>query len=121
MDSEEVIWIVVAVVVVLALVALAVALAKRRRRRDEEHRRLRAAELRTEADQHGRVLPEAELEAREQRLEAERLRVEAERARERAEEAETGYLQQAAQREDRLREAERIDPDGGGGAHRRDA
>lgn len=121
MDTEEVVWIIVAVVVVVALVALLAGLLSRKRKRDEEHRRLRAAELRSEADQHGRSLPDAEIEAREKRLEAERLRVEAERAQERAAEAETGYLQQAAQREDRLREAERIDPDGNdGGSHRRE-
>lgn len=120
MDTEQVIWLVVAVVAVLALLALAAALTSRKRKRDQEHRRLRATELRSEADEHAQVLPEAELAAREQRLEAERLRVEAERAHERATEAETGYLQQEAQREDRLREAARIDPDGDGGTHRRE-
>lgn len=119
MDTEEIVWLVVAVVVVAALAALALAMLRRKHARDTEHRRQRATELRTEADEHARSLPDAELVAREERLKAERLRVEAERANERAREAETGYLQESALREDRLREADRIDPDAGGGTHRR--
>lgn len=111
MDTKEIIWIAVAVVVVLALAALARLLVHRKREKDAADRRERATELRTEASQHARGLPDAQLRAEEERLKAERLRLEADRAQERAQKAETGYLQQAARREDRLREADQIDPD----------
>lgn len=111
MDTEQIIWIVVAVAVVAALLALALVLMRRKAEKDATERREHATELRTEASRHAKTLPEAELRAQEERLEAERLRLEADRAQERAQEAETGYVQQEAQREDRLREADRIDPD----------
>ena len=111
MDAKGIIWIVAAVVVVLVLVALAATLMRRRREKDVVQRREHATELRTNVDQHAHELEDARLRAEEERLKAERLRLQAERAHERAHDAETGYLQQAAQHEDRLREADRIDPD----------
>lgn len=114
MDTDQVIWIVVAIAVVLALAALAWMLMRRRHQKEAEENRHRAAELRNEAGQHAQVLPDAELRAKEERLKAERLRLDAERAQDRAQEAETGYMQQAAVHEDRLREADQIDPDAGG-------
>jgi flagellar biosynthesis/type III secretory pathway M-ring protein FliF/YscJ len=113
MDSQDIVWIVVAVVVVLALVALARMLMTRKRERDLAARREHATELRTEASQHAQELPDTGLRAQEERLKAERLRLEADRAQQRAQEAETGYQQQAALHEDRLREADQIDPDAG--------
>lgn len=111
MDTDQVIWIVVAVVVVLAIAALALMLMRRAQHKKNVHRAERASELRTEADQRAQVLPDAQLRAQEERVQAERLRLEAERAQARAQEAETGYLQEAATHEDRLREADQIDPD----------
>lgn len=111
MNTQEIIWIVVAVVVVVVLVVLARLLMRRKQQRAVEARREHATELRTEASQHAEALPEAQLRAEEERLKADRLQLEAERAEQRAQEAETSYLQQAAKHEDRLREAERIDPD----------
>lgn len=113
MDTEEVIWIVVAVAVVLALVALAWMLMRRKHEKDAVEKRQRAAELRSEADHRAQVLPDAELRAKEERVKAEALRLDAERAEVRAQEAETRFLQQSAGREDKLREADQIDPDTG--------
>lgn len=118
MDTDQVIWIVVAVVVVLAIAALALMLMRRAQHTKNVERAERASELRTEAHQHAQVLPDAQLHAQEERLQAEKLRLEAERAQERAHEAETGYLQEAATHEDRLREADQIDPNANPGSNR---
>lgn len=119
MDNEEIIWIVVGVAVLLALVALALMLSRKAKAKKQERQRRHATELRNEAQHHAQGLPDAELRAQEERVKAEKLRLEAERAQERAQEAETGYLQQAATHEDKLREADRVDPDAGGGTHKR--
>lgn len=111
MDTTEIIWIAVAVAVVVALVALARMLLSRKRERAAEGRREHATELRREASKQAHLLHDAQLRAEEERLKAERLQLEAERAQEHAQEAQTSYLQEAAQHEDRLREADRIDPD----------
>lgn len=120
MDSDEITWIVVAVALVLALIALAFLLARLKQAKKTQERRERAGELRTEADQHAHALPTEELRAREEKVRAERLRLEAQQAEAQAHEAETGYLQEAARHEDRLREADRLDPDGPSGSDRRD-
>ena len=110
MDTEQIIWIVVAVVVVLVIAALALMLMRRAQHKKNVERAQRASKLRAEADQHGQGLPDEQLRAQEERLRAEKLRLEADRAQAKADEAETGYLQEAATREDRLREADQIDP-----------
>lgn len=116
MDTQEIIWIVVAVVVVLALVALAAGLMTKKKHdraeADRVERTERAAELRHEADRQAQVLPDAEIRAKEEQLNAEKLRLEADQAQERAQLAETEHLQQAARHEDHLREADKLDPQG---------
>lgn len=119
MDEDQIIWVVVAVVVLVALLALAAMLSRKAKDKKQEHQRQHATALRTEAQEHAQGLPDAELRAQEERIKAEKLRLEAEKAQERAHEAETAHLQQAATHEDKLREADRIDPDAPGGAHKR--
>jgi FtsZ-interacting cell division protein ZipA len=99
-------WIVVAVVIVV--VVLAVLAAWR-----AQHRRTlttRARTLRDEARSHAPEVGQNRLEAREAEVRADAARLEAERARREAEEARTALAQQEAADEDRIREADRLDP-----------
>lgn len=119
MDTDQVIWIVVAVVVILAIAALAWMLSRRAQHKKTVERTKQASALRAEADQRAQSLPDAQMRAQEERLKAEKLQLEAERAQHRAKDAETGYLQEAAAHEDRLRQADEIDPEVDG-THRSD-
>lgn len=105
---DTVVWIVIIVVVVLLVAGLALGLA--RRRRQTVHRE-QAQELRRDAVAQATGLQDSARDTREAKLEAERARVEAERAEARATEAQQGHLQEQAHHEDRLREADRLDPD----------
>ena len=99
-------WIVVAVViVVVVLVALAAW-----RRQHRKKMTARADALRQEARSHAPEVGENRLEAREAELRADAARLEAERARREAEAAQTALAQQEAAEEDRIREADRLDP-----------
>jgi FtsZ-interacting cell division protein ZipA len=104
---DTVIWIVVAVVVVLLIVGLLVALMGKKR---NEQRKVQAAELRQDAQSRTPDLDEADVRAREAEVEAERARLEAERAATRAAEAEQARAAEQAGYEDRIREADRLDP-----------
>ncbi len=105
MEATE--WIIVAVVV-LVLVALAAwfVMQQRKKKQQLEH----AEQLRTEAQEHAREIPETQVRAKEAEAEAERARLDAERKAEEAREAQVAATQQQAVHEDRLRTADQIDP-----------
>lgn len=118
MDTEQILLIVALVVLALLVVGL-LAWAARKKKKEQQRREdaERAQRLRAEADQRANVIPEArleaeqaELEAEQVRLEAERQQLEADRARARADEAKTGLAHEEAAYEDRVREADRVDP-----------
>ena len=112
MNTSNVVGIVVGVLVLVALVALVIGL----RRRDREKRlaadREEAQRLRTEAESAARQqVTEARVEAQEAEAKAERARLEAQRAQEEAAQARQGLEVEEARHEDRLRTADRLDPD----------
>ena len=102
------VWIVIAVVVVLAVVALLAAAANKKK---AERRRVEAEQIRTDAHAQSTGVIEAERQAREAEREAARARAEAERAEQQAAEAARARDMEHATHEDRIREADRIDPD----------
>jgi hypothetical protein len=101
------IWVIV-VVVVLVIAALVIAMAGKRR---TEQRRGRAEELRQEASAHASGLSESQRQADELRAKADLAKTEAERLEERAATAEQGHQVEQAGYEDKLREADRLDPE----------
>ena len=101
-----VIWLIVIVVVVLAGIAI-FGLTGRRR---TDLRRERADALRQEASTQAAALPETQRQAEDLRAKADLARSEAARAEERAANAEQGHRIEQASYEDRLREADRLDP-----------
>lgn len=104
MSSEQIIWVLVAIVVVVALVAVALMASKRRGSAKVEHRRHEAEQLREDAVAGASGLTSSRAEAQEARAEAEA-------ARARATQAERGAAMDEATVEDRVREADRVDPD----------
>jgi competence protein ComGC len=108
MDTSTIIWIVVLAVLLLVVVGLVVALMNKRR---NEHNRAKAELIRTQAVTHTADLTESQRRAEEAEAEARIKQAEAERAEERAARAKQGHLMEEAHHEDRLREADRIDPD----------
>lgn len=111
METETLVWIIVAVVVVLAALALVMALQKKRQR-DRELRREQAGQLRSEA-----VAATPDVRTAAERLHhaearAELAHVEARKADEEVVELTKVLASEEAHREDHLREADRIDPDG---------
>lgn len=100
-------WLIVIVVVVLIVGAL---VALTGRRRSERHRE-RAEQLRDEASTHAAALPESERQAEELRAKADLARAEATRAEARAADAEQGHRIEQASYEDKIREADRLDPE----------
>jgi hypothetical protein len=112
MDTSTIVWIVVGVLVLLALAALAVAAQRRRKERKLAEDRAEANRLRTEAHTASQQqVAGARVDAKEAEARAERARLEAERAREEAARAHQGLQVEEARTEDRLREADRLDPD----------
>ena len=99
--------IVVAVVVLLLIAVVAVALASRRK----THRRHQAAEVRAEAGTHADSIRSSQEELAVAESRADIARTEAERAEREAAEARRGFDQDRALQEDRLREADALDPD----------
>ena len=106
--SGAVIWIVVLVVI---LVVLGVVVALLMNKRKTEQRRAHAAQLRTEAAGQSDAIAQSEREAAQAEAAAERARAEAARAEQRATEARQGVQMDQAVQEDRIREAQRVDPD----------
>ena len=99
-------WIIVLVVVLVVAALVAWLVAQQRKKKQHEH----AEQLRTEAHEHARDIPETQVQAKEAEAEAERARLEAERAQTRAREAQVAATQQQAVHEDRLRTADEVDP-----------
>jgi len=104
LTTEQIIWIVVAVLVVLLILGLLMSMASKRKRREQEERRAHAEEIRHDAHRDSGQVREAELEAEQRRIEAERAQL-------RAQEADRTAAQHQAAQEDRIREADRVDPD----------
>lgn len=103
-------WVIIALIVLAVLIAAAL-IAKSAQRKKHEVARERAGELRTEAATSATEKREQEARAREAKAEADRVRAEADKLEARAEATHTEYAQTQAHEEDRLREADRIDPD----------
>jgi FtsZ-interacting cell division protein ZipA len=104
MSSEQIIWVLVAIVVVAALVGVAMMASRRRGTAKVEHRRHEAEQLREDAVAGASGLTSSRAEAQEARAEAEA-------AQNRAAQAQQGAAMDEAVVEDRVREADRIDPD----------
>jgi len=109
---ETIVWIVVAIIVVLAVAALVAAFLRKKQaeKRTEQHRR-QAEHLRHEAVSNVDRIDHTHLEAKEAEARAERARLEAERAQAEAAEAQRAVDMERATYEDRIREADRLDPD----------
>ena len=88
-------WIIVLVVVLVVAALVAWLVTQQRKKKQHEH----AEQLRTEAHEHARDIPETQVQAKEAEAEAERARLEA-----------VAATQQQAVHEDRLRTADEIDP-----------
>jgi len=100
-------WIIVAIVVIVVVIA---ALAVWR----SQHRRklsARADALRVEAREHTSDLGTHRRDAREAAVRADEARAEAEQAQREADNARTALAQEEASHEDKLREADRLDPE----------
>lgn len=108
MDTSTIIGIVVGVVVVLLLVALISSFAGKRRK--QQHK-VQAEELRGEAAGRTTHVQDAQLKAQAAEADAQRSRAAAERAEAAAAEARQGADVERAVHEDKVREADRIDPD----------
>ena len=103
-------WVIGILVVVAVLLLIGLVWTSVRRKQDQV-RRERAGELRSEAagtalDQH-----EHEARARQTHAEAQRAKAEADQLEVQAAKEQTAYDQTRAQREDAVREADRVDPD----------
>ena len=108
METSTIVWIVVAVIVLLAIAALVAAMM---RKKQAEQRRVHAQHLRHEAVSNVGNIQQTEVEAKEAEVRAERLRLEAERAEAHATEAQRAVDMERATYEDRIREADQLDPD----------
>lgn len=108
MDTEQIIWIIVAVVVLAVVLAIVAAMLRKRRTHAQ---REQATELRTQAESRVGDVRQSDLEAREAEAEAARVKAQAEQAELRAEELRRGQQHEEARVEDHTREADRIDPD----------
>lgn len=111
MDTDTIIWIVVAAIVLLALLALAAAAMKKKKAQKAHEHRARAQELRTEAAGHVENVGQAKVGAKEAEARAERARLEAERADQEAAAAKQALAAEKEEYEQRLRDADRLDPD----------
>ncbi len=111
MDTSDIVWLVVAVLVVLAVAALVVAMMRARKAKQAERDRLHAEHLRREAAAHAGGVAQTQVQALESEARAKRARAEAERAEAEAAEARQALEMEQAKNEDRLREADRIDPE----------
>jgi hypothetical protein len=103
-------WLIWVIVIVVVVVAIAAVVSMAGRRRTAQHR-TRAEELRTEATGQAGGLTESQRAAEEAKAKADLAQAEAERAREQASSAEQSHQVEQASYEDKLREADRLDPD----------
>lgn len=99
-------WIILIIVIIIIIALIGFLL----NRRNIAQKSARAEELRTEARSQSADMHESDLQAREAAAEADRKRAEAERAEQQAQQARQGADVDQAQHEDRMREADRIDP-----------
>jgi hypothetical protein len=111
MDTDTWIWIIVAAVVVLALLAVAAVAMRKKQQIKAEQRRVHADELRHQATATTPNVTEAQLRAEEADAQASLARTEAQRADEQAALERQRLAAEEAQREDLVREADRLDPD----------
>jgi hypothetical protein len=103
-------WLIWAIVIVVLIVIAAVVISMTSKRRASQ-RRERAEELRQEASAHASGLTESQRQTEELRAKADLAKAEARRAEERAATAATGHQVNQAAYEDKLREADKLDPD----------
>lgn len=118
MESSTVMWVIVAVVVVLVLVAAAVALYRRASEHRDVRHRERANQLREQASatqagirRRQAEADEVEARAREVRAEADRKHAEAKKLEAQAHEKKATLAEHVQLRDERLREADELDPD----------
>lgn len=102
--------VIIALIVLAAIVVIALIMSAMRKRKQEANR-TRAAELREEARSGATGIPEAQVRADQEAAEAEQRRIEAEKAERRAAESHQQVAQQQAQHEEKVRAADRLDPD----------
>lgn len=107
MTTSQIVWTIVIVAAVLILIGLVVAV----RKKNQDANRARAAQLREQADIQAAGLPDTQARADQAREQAERARLEAERAEEHAATVRAEAEQEQAAQEDRIRAADRLDPD----------
>ena len=103
-------WVIIILIVLAALLVAALIYTAMKRKKNEVARQ-RAGELRSEAATSAVAKQEQEARAREAAAEAERARAQADKLDARAQAERTSYDQTRATQEDRLREADRLDPD----------
>ncbi len=108
MSTMQIVWIIVLAVVIIALIGLVGYVMNKKKM---EQNRARAEGLRSEAGSAATVIPEAQVRAREAEARAERARLDAQKAEEDAARANQALSAEQAQYEDRVREADRLDPD----------
>jgi FtsZ-interacting cell division protein ZipA len=106
--SAGTVWLIVAIIVIVLVIALIVVMMNKRK---TEQRRVEAEQLRAKASGEAPQVDESGRQAAEAAAEAERARVQAERAEAQAAEARQTHQMDEAGHEERLREADRIDPD----------
>ena len=103
-------WVIIILIVLAVLLAAALIWTAMKRKKTQVARQ-RAGELRSEAAATATAKQEQEARAREAEAEAERVRAQADKLDARAQDERTSYDQTRATQEDRLREADRLDPD----------
>jgi FtsZ-interacting cell division protein ZipA len=101
------VWIVIIAIVVVAVIVGAVLVLNKRNRAHKHHQ---AETLREEAVTKTPAIQESELHAQEAEARAERTRLQAERAEHEAAAARQGVDVEQAEYEDRIRQADRVDP-----------
>jgi flagellar biosynthesis/type III secretory pathway M-ring protein FliF/YscJ len=111
MDTDTLVWIIVAVVIVLAMVAVVVMALRKKGEQELEDRREQAGELRQQASSTAPDVTDAQLRAEEADAKASLARTEAQRADEQAEAAKHRLAVEEAGQENLLRDADRVDPD----------
>ena len=103
-------WLIWVIVIVVVLVVIAAVVSMMNKRRTEQ-RRTRAEALRQEATAQASGLTESERQAEELRAKADLAKAEAQKVEQQAATAEQGHQVEQASYEDKLREADRLDPD----------
>ena len=107
MGTGTIVLIIVIVIVALALVGLAAWMSGRKKK--EQHH-AEAESIRHEATAQAGSIEESQLRAREAEARAEQARLQAQRAEEEAAREHRGVTQEEALHEERIREADRLDP-----------